>query len=204
MVKSLKGFGWNIVGPASQSVAQHYFTIGPMYCVIRLKAFRGTKRHPYGRQSKNGTITQFWLIVGPASKTIDRYWVGGPTCCVPGTSYRRVRWLISGGGRRNRPTHWKYTIFWTFSILAHEENQYSYVYKILGHFLSKALIQSKARPWSSWTPFVVYYTFILFGVKKTQIWVILWVILLTSAAARLSFKWVKIELNNRRESRVTE
>ena len=27
-------------------------------------------------------------------------------------------------------------ISWTFRILAHEENQYSYVYKILGHFLS--------------------------------------------------------------------
>ena len=25
-------------------------------------------------------------------------------------------------------------ISWTFRILAHEENQYSYVYKILGHF----------------------------------------------------------------------
>ena len=25
-------------------------------------------------------------------------------------------------------------ISWTFSILAHEENQYSYLYKILGHF----------------------------------------------------------------------
>ena len=35
VVKSLKGFGWNNVGPASQTVAQHYFTIGPMYCVIR-------------------------------------------------------------------------------------------------------------------------------------------------------------------------
>ena len=32
-------------------------------------------------------------------------------------------------------------ISWTFRILAHAENQYSYVYKILGHFLSKALKQ---------------------------------------------------------------
>ena len=40
-------------------------------------------------------------------------------------------------------------ISWTFRILAHEENQYSYVYKILGHFLSQALKQTKAGPRSS-------------------------------------------------------
>ena len=28
---SLKGFGWNNVGPASQTVAQHYISIGQMY-----------------------------------------------------------------------------------------------------------------------------------------------------------------------------
>ena len=32
--KSLKGFGWNNVGPASQMVTQHYLSIGPMYRVI--------------------------------------------------------------------------------------------------------------------------------------------------------------------------
>ena len=30
MVKSLKGFGWNNVGPAPETAAQHYFTIGPI------------------------------------------------------------------------------------------------------------------------------------------------------------------------------
>ena len=34
VVKSLKGFGWNNVGPASQTVAQHYISIGQMYYVI--------------------------------------------------------------------------------------------------------------------------------------------------------------------------
>ena len=34
VVKSLKGFGCNNVGPASQTVAQHYINIGPMYRVI--------------------------------------------------------------------------------------------------------------------------------------------------------------------------
>ena len=42
VVKSLKKFGWNTVGPASQTVAQRYFTIGPMYRVIRVLAFLAT------------------------------------------------------------------------------------------------------------------------------------------------------------------
>ena len=45
-------------------------------------------------------------------------------------------------------------ISWTFRILAHEKNQYSYVYKILGNFLSKAQ-QPKAGPRSWGTPFLV-------------------------------------------------
>ena len=72
VVKSLNGFGWNNVGPASQKVAQRYFTIGPMYRVIRVVAFfwggGGVKRHPYGSQSKHGTITQFCFNFGPASR----------------------------------------------------------------------------------------------------------------------------------------
>ena len=39
MVKILKGLGLNKFGPASQTVTQHYFTIGPVYCVIQLVAF---------------------------------------------------------------------------------------------------------------------------------------------------------------------
>ena len=34
VVKSLKDFGWNNVGPASQTVALHYISFGPMYRVI--------------------------------------------------------------------------------------------------------------------------------------------------------------------------
>ena len=73
VVWSLKGFGWNNFSPASQTVAEHYFTIGPMYRVIRVVALRGIKRHPYGSQSKHGTITQFCFNVGPALNTIDRH-----------------------------------------------------------------------------------------------------------------------------------
>ena len=119
VVKSLKGFGWNNVGPASQTVTQHYFTIGPMYCVIRVGVFRGIKCHPYGSPSKHRTITQFCFNVDQrrirstgiepamgcdAGPALYRYWVGRPTLCVPGTSYRRVHRVISRGGGRNRPT----------------------------------------------------------------------------------------------------
>ena len=105
VVKSLKGFDWNNVGPASQTLAQHYFTIRPMYRVIRVNASRRIKRHPYGNQSKHRSITQFCFNLGLASKMIDciklaigceagptlsRYWVDRPTLCVTGTSYRRV------------------------------------------------------------------------------------------------------------------
>ena len=54
-------------------MAQHYFTIGPMYHVIRVVAFRGENCHPYGSQSKHGMITQFCFNVGPASNTIRRH-----------------------------------------------------------------------------------------------------------------------------------
>ena len=72
VVKSLKGFGWNNVGPALQTVAQHYFTIEPMFRVILVVAYRGINRHRYGSQSKHGTITRFCFNVWPASNTIDR------------------------------------------------------------------------------------------------------------------------------------
>ena len=42
VVKSLKVSGWNIVGPALQTMAQHYFTIGPMYRIIWVVAFLET------------------------------------------------------------------------------------------------------------------------------------------------------------------
>ena len=73
VVQSLKGFGWNNVGPASHTVAQHYFTIRPMYRVIRVVAFRGIKYHLYGSQSKHGTLTQSCFNGGPASNTIHRH-----------------------------------------------------------------------------------------------------------------------------------
>ena len=40
-------------------------------------------------------------------------------------------------------------ISWTFGILVHEDNQYSFVCKMLGHFLSEAHKRTKAGP-RSW------------------------------------------------------
>ena len=105
VLKSLKGFCWNNVGPASQTVAQHYFTIGPINRVIRIVAFRVIKvtrmavRANTGQSHDSvsmlgwrrirftGIETAMGCNAGPA---LNRYWVGRPTLCVPGTSYKRV------------------------------------------------------------------------------------------------------------------
>ena len=74
--KSLKGFGWNNVGPASQTMAQPYVSIGPMYRVIWCFWRRDEKRHPHNNAAvrKHGTITQCCFNVGPASKTVGQHW----------------------------------------------------------------------------------------------------------------------------------
>ena len=59
VVKSLNVFGWNNVGPASQTVAQHYISIGPMYRVVWCFWRRDEKCHPHSAAvRKHGTITQ--------------------------------------------------------------------------------------------------------------------------------------------------
>ena len=90
VVKSLNGFGCNTAGPASQTMAQHYFTIGSMYHVIRVVAFRGMKASPAGQSEPtrdNHPILFQWTSVGydfdriePAmgcdvGSTLNRYWV---------------------------------------------------------------------------------------------------------------------------------
>ena len=98
VVKSLKGSGLNNVGPASQTVAQHNFTTGPMYCVIRVVAFRGTKRFLGKRRLRLTGIEP--AMVYDSGPTLNRYWVGRSTLCEPGTSHR----VISDGSGRNRHT----------------------------------------------------------------------------------------------------
>ena len=46
LTKSLKGFSWNNVSPASQTVAQHYIRIVPMYRVIWCYWRRDAKASP--------------------------------------------------------------------------------------------------------------------------------------------------------------
>ena len=46
VVRSLKGLGWNTVGPASQTVAQHYISIEPMYRDIWCFWCRDVKASP--------------------------------------------------------------------------------------------------------------------------------------------------------------
>ena len=41
VVESLNGFGWNNVRPVSQTVAQQYFTIGPMYLWVNIETSLG-------------------------------------------------------------------------------------------------------------------------------------------------------------------
>ena len=71
------GFDWNNVGPALQTVAQHYISIGPMYRVIWCFWRRDRKRHPHSHPHaavrKHGTSTQGCLNVEPASKTVGQH-----------------------------------------------------------------------------------------------------------------------------------
>ena len=93
---SLKRVDWNNVGPASQTVAQHYLIIDPMYRVIRVVAFQGGKCHPYGNQSSQGQSLNSVSMLGQrrirltgieqamgcdAGLTMNRYWVGA-LCCM--------------------------------------------------------------------------------------------------------------------------
>ena len=74
VVKSLKGFGWNNVGPVSQTVAQHYISIWPMYRVIWCFWRRDVKRHQHNAAvGKDGKITQCCSNDEPASKTVGQH-----------------------------------------------------------------------------------------------------------------------------------
>ena len=68
VVKSPKGFGWNNVGPASPTVAQHYISIGPMYRAIWCFCHRDGKLHQHNSAvRKYGTFAQCCFNDGPAS-----------------------------------------------------------------------------------------------------------------------------------------
>ena len=74
VVKSLNGLGWNNVGRTSQTVAQHYISIGPMYRIIWCFWRRNFKGHQHNAADrKDGTINQCCFNDGPALKTVSQH-----------------------------------------------------------------------------------------------------------------------------------
>ena len=74
VVKSPKGFGWNNVGPASQTLAQHYIGIGPKYRVIWCFWRRDFKSHQHNSAvRKDGIIPQCCFNDEPVSKTVGQH-----------------------------------------------------------------------------------------------------------------------------------
>ena len=74
MVKSLQDFGWNNVDPSSQTVAQHYFTIGPMYCVIQGQSPNAVSMLGQRRIRLTGIQPTMGCDAGPTYTSIG--WVG--------------------------------------------------------------------------------------------------------------------------------
>ena len=75
VVKSLEGFGWNNIGPALQTVAQHYISIGPMYRVIWCFWRRDVKASPaYCSRQKAQYNHPMLFQWQPASKTMGQHW----------------------------------------------------------------------------------------------------------------------------------
>ena len=77
VAKSLKGFGWNNVGPALQTMAQHYFIIDPMYRVIRIMAFRVRKVTRMAVRANRGNhpiLFQCWASVEYDWPALNQQW----------------------------------------------------------------------------------------------------------------------------------
>ena len=89
----LKCSGRDNVGPALQTVAQLYFTIGPTNRVIRVVAFRVTRMavRANTEQSLNSVsmlgqrqirLTSIKPVIGcDAGPPLNQYWVGRPIVC---------------------------------------------------------------------------------------------------------------------------
>ena len=99
---SLKSFGWNNVGPASQTVAQQYINIGPMYrVIIWCFCHRDGKRHQHnGAVRKYGKITQCCFYDGQRR----RLWVNIETALCECHVYSRPGDRFMLGQRRRRLT----------------------------------------------------------------------------------------------------
>ena len=63
VIESLKGFNWNNIGQASQTVAQHYSSIGSMYrfiCPVAILVKGRWKHHPHDNAAKKMKWIRFW------------------------------------------------------------------------------------------------------------------------------------------------
>ena len=83
--KSLKGFDWNNVGPASQTVTQHYISIGPMHRVIWFSGAE-IKASPGACSSQKklyncSMLFQFRASVEDCGSTMKQHWVNAQFLC---------------------------------------------------------------------------------------------------------------------------
>ena len=101
--KSPTGFGWNNVGPASQhgpiAIGPTLFHNWANVLCYPGSGLSGHKASPVGQSEQTVSmlgqrrirLTSIEAAMGcDAGPTLNRYWLGRPTLCVPGTSYRPV------------------------------------------------------------------------------------------------------------------
>ena len=85
-MRSLKRFSLYDVGPASQTVVQHYFTIGSMYRVIWVVSFMATGNESVTRIAIASVLCRnvgyvyrmldcCWAIVRHAGSTLKQHWL---------------------------------------------------------------------------------------------------------------------------------
>ena len=159
MVKSLSAYKVLVgIMLSNEYGAEHYFTIGPMYRVIRVVAFRGDKTSPLWQSEQtrdnDPNLFQCWASVEYDWPALNQQWVA--TLVQPWTG---IGWVglhcvyqvhhidahtdlsavvVKGIGLHVEDIlvslALSIIISWSFRILTHEENKHSYVYKILGHF----------------------------------------------------------------------
>ena len=176
VVKGLKGFDWNNVGPASQTVAQYYFTIGLMYRVYPGSGLSGDERSPVWQSEQtrdnHPILLHCWASVEYDWLALNQRWVATLAQHLTGIGWEGVHcvyqvhridaytdlsaMVVEGIGLHveDIPVSLVLSIIIPCKFLTHEENQYSYVYNanIRPFFVSKALKQTKAG-----TPFLVFF-----------------------------------------------
>ena len=98
-------------------------------CSEKILTGHTASRHLYGSQSRQGQSPDYVSMLGQrrirltgiepamgcdAGPTLHRYWVGRPTLCVPGTSYRPVHcpaMVVEGIGLHVEDIHVSFNIY---------------------------------------------------------------------------------------------